>query len=72
MVEKYLKKLFEIEKIPFEENEKGFIIDCGGNPSDFLRSIKMLDREIESLTYELCLELKIEIDLAYEKIVVAL
>lgn len=70
MVRRYLKVLFKQENISYEEDRNSFIIDCGGNDSDFLRMISLIKSRIETWTYELHLTLNIKIDTGYEKIII--
>ena len=41
--------------IDFEEDRNSFIIDCGGNDSDFIKMINLVNRKIETWTYDLTL-----------------
>ena len=70
MVEIILKVLFEQKGIEYEENNNSFIVDCGGNDSEFIRTINLINEYIEEWTYELELPLNIKIDTAYEKIII--
>lgn len=70
MVEIILKALFQQKGIEYEENCNSFIVDCGGNDSEFIRTINLINEYIEEWTYELELPLNIKIDTAYEKIII--
>jgi len=70
MVEIILKVLFQQKGIEYEKNDNSFIVDCGGNDSEFIRMINLINEYIEEWTYELELSLNIKIDTAYEKIII--
>ena len=70
MVRVYLKTLFKQENIDYEEDRNSFIIDCGGNDSEFIKMINLVNRKIETWTYDLNLVLNIKIDTGYEKIII--
>lgn len=70
MVKRYLKVLLKQEKINYEEDGNRFIIDCGGNDSEFIRMFSIINKRIETWTYDLHLALTIKIDTAYEKIII--
>ena len=70
MVRLYLKRLLKQNNIDFEEDRNSFIIDCGGNDSDFIKMINFVNRKIETWTYDLHLTLNIKIDTGYEKIII--
>ena len=70
MVRVYLKTLFKQENIDYEEDRNSFIIDCGGNDSDFIKMVNLVNRKIETWTYDLNLALNIKIDTGYEKIII--
>jgi len=70
MVKNYLKVLFQQKNISYEEDRNSFIIDCGGNDSEFIKMISLINRYIETWTYDLELTLNIKIDTGYEKIVI--
>ena len=70
MVRRYLKTIFKQKCIEYEENRNSFIIDCGGNDSEFIKIISLINRYIETWTYELELTLNIKIDTGYEKIII--
>ena len=70
MVRRYLKVLLTEKGIDFEEDRNSFIIDCGGNDSDYVKMINLINSRIETWTYELELALNIKIDTAFEKIII--
>ena len=70
MVRLYLKRLLRGRGIDFEEDRNSFIIDCGGNDSDFIKMISIINQKIETWTYDLHLTLNIKIDTGYEKIII--
>lgn len=70
MVRRYLKTILKEQGFDFEEDRNSFIIDCGGNDGDFIRMIELINRRIETWTYELELCLNIKIDTGYEKIII--
>ena len=70
MVRVYLKRLLKQNGIDFEEDRNSFIIDCAGNDSDFIKMIALVNRKIETWTYDLELVLNIKIDTGYEKIII--
>ena len=72
MVEKYLKLCFDTKGFNYEIENGDFVFDCGGNPLDFARVISFIYKKLEDWTYDLELDLKIEIRTGYEKIVVGI
>ena len=70
MVRLYLKRLLKNNGIDFEEDRNTFIIDCAGNDTDFIKMISIINRKIETWTYELHMTLNIKIDTRYEKIII--
>ena len=70
MVRLYLKRLLKQNNIDFEEDRNRFIIDCAGNDSDFIKMINLVNRKIETWTYDLHMTLNIKIDTGYEKIII--
>ena len=70
MVRRYLKVFFQQKNISYEEDRNSFIIDCGGNDIEFIRMISLINRYIETWTYDLELALNIKIDTGYEKIII--
>ena len=69
MIRNYFKTLFKQEGIIFEEDRNSFIIDCGGN-GNFISVLDLINKKVETWTYELELALNIKIDTAYEKIII--
>lgn len=72
MVEKYLKVCFDRKNLKYEIKNGEFVFDCGGNPFEFERVISFIYKNIEDWTYDLELDLKIEIRTGYEKVVVGI
>ena len=70
MVKNYLKVFFKQKNIDYEEDRNSFIVDCGGNDSEFIKMISLINRYIETWTYDLELTLNIKIDTGYEKIII--
>ncbi|WP_296875576.1 hypothetical protein [uncultured Methanobrevibacter sp.] len=70
MVRRYLKTILNENGISFEEDRNSFIIDCGGNDSDFIKMVGIINDRMETWTYDLNLTLNIKIDTGYEKIVI--
>ena len=70
MVNIYLKVFFQQKNISYEEDRNSFIVDCGGNDSEFIRTIFLINQYIETWTYDLELALNIKIDTRYEKIII--
>ena len=72
MVKRYLRTLLEQEGIDYEIKGNSFVIDCGGNDSDFIRMINIISNKMEDWCYHMELSLNIKIDTAYERIVIEL
>ena len=70
MVRVYFKRLLRQNGIDFEEDRNSFVIDCAGNDSDFIKMTNLVNRKIETWTYDLELVLNIKIDTGYEKIII--
>lgn len=70
MVRRYLKTILREQGIAFEEDRNTFIIDCAGNDSEFIKMMSIINKRIETWTYELHLTLNIKIDTGYEKIII--
>lgn len=63
-----IKECLSENDIEFESDVLGITVDCGGNDSKFVRAMEIINKNIENWTYEELLDLKINIDLPYEKI----
>ena len=72
MVEKYLKTCFDRKNFNYEIKNGDFVFDCGRNPFEFARVISFIYKKLEDWTYDLELQLKIEILTGYEKVVVGI
>ena len=70
MVNLYLKRLLKQENIDFKQDRNSFIIDCGGNDYDFINMVGIVNKHMETWTYELDLVLSIKIDTGYERIII--
>ena len=72
MVEKYLETTFKNAGIPFEKTQNGLEFNCGGNRSEFERVISYIYKNYEKWTYDLEIDIKIEIRTGFEKVVISL
>ena len=69
MVRRYLKTIFNENGINYEEDRNTFVIDCGGT-GNFINVLDIINKRMETWTYELELALNIKIDTAYEKVII--
>ena len=70
MVRRYLKTILREQGIDYTEDGNCFIVDCAGNDSQFIKMTSIINKRIETWTYELELHLNIKIDTAYEKVII--